>query len=113
VILDANYKKWKRNASELVAVTQGINTGPVLGAHELELKLSVNAGKRGDADNRLKAVLDIAKELGFIVDDKLCRRASVEWATIDHDCLVKLTGEIAYKDQWEFAAATALKRYRR
>ena len=108
VILSPHYKDWKKRAFEAVHILQNIGQQPVLGVHELELHLSA-VRKRGDADNRLKAVLDIATELMFIVEDKLCRRASVEWATIDHDCLVKLTGEIAYKDQWEFANALAAK----
>jgi crossover junction endodeoxyribonuclease RusA len=114
VILGAKYKDWRKRAIESVQVLQNIRNGPVLGFHHLELKLSDSIGMRGDADNRLKPVLDIAKKLRMIVDDKLCRRATVEWSgLIDHDCLVKLTGEIAYKDQWEFANALAAKQYRK
>ena len=112
VVLSPDYKYWKHRAVESVTFLQQLGKQPVCGVHELELYLStVHRSKRGDADNRLKAVLDIVAELKFIVDDKLCRRASVEWATIDHDCLVRLTGEIAYKDQWEFAKALAAKQY--
>ena len=111
VILGANYKNWKKRAVESVTILQKVGKQPVLGVHELELYLSMGVGKRGDADNRIKAVLDIAVELMFIVDDKFCRRASVEWATIDHDCLVRLTGEVAYKDQWEFANALGAKKF--
>ncbi len=113
IILSLDYKKWKKDAFEAVCILQKLGSQPVLGVHELELKLSRSGHIRRDADNCLKAVLDIGKECRLIVDDKLCRRASVEWATIDHDCLVKLTGEIAYKDQWEFANALAAKQYRR
>ena len=110
VVLDKHYKDWKKAAANAVIITQNIRQQPVLGIHQLELRLA--QGKRGDADNRIKAVLDfLAQELKFIENDKLCRRASVEWATIDHDCLVRLTGEVAYKDQWEFAKALAAKRY--
>ena len=111
VIMDAAYKKWKRDACQCVCSLQKFVSQPVLGAYELNAQLSTKF-HRGDADNRLKAIHDIAKELRIIVDDKFCRKTSIEWATIDHDCLVKLTGEIAYKDQWEFAQATAARRYR-
>jgi crossover junction endodeoxyribonuclease RusA len=114
VILDADYKNWRKRAIESIQVSQNIRNGPVLGVHQFELKLSACVGRCGDADNRIKAVLDLAKETMLIVDDKLCRRASVEWCSdIDHDCLVRLTGEIAYKDQWEFASAAAAKTIRR
>jgi len=108
VIRSREYKNWKRDACTAAAVMQNLGKGPVIGIYELECKLSVKL-KRGDADNRLKALHDIAKEIRLIVDDKFCRRTSVEWATIDHDCLVRLTGEIAYKDQWEFANALAAR----
>ncbi len=85
VVLSLDYKQWKKRALEAVYISQKLGSQPVLGIHEL------------------------GKECRLLVDDKLCRRASVEWATIDHDCLVKLTGDVAYKDQWEFAAALANK----
>ena len=114
VVLSPDYKYWKKRAIESVTVLQQFGKQPVCGVYELELYLStVHRSKRGDADNRLKAVLDIVTELKFVVDDKFCARASVEWATVDHDCLVKLTGEIVYKDQWEFAKALAAKQYGR
>jgi crossover junction endodeoxyribonuclease RusA len=111
VLKSSHYKQWQRDAKN-AAITQSLSKLPVFGVYELELKLATQLRKRSDADNFLKAVHDSAKALGLIVDDKLCRKTSVEWATIDHDCLVKLTGEIAYKDQWEFAAATAARLYR-
>jgi len=108
VILDKKYKNWKHLAAKAI-VTQDFRNYPVFGPHQIEVKLSTTVRHRGDADNRLKAILDLAKELRFIMDDNDCTRASVEWATIDHDCLVKLTGEIAYADQWEFATALTNK----
>ncbi len=113
VVLSPEYKNWKRAASDQIQIVQHLGKSPVLGMHQLELRLSDVFRNKGDADNRLKAVLDVISACQLIVDDKFCARASVEWASINHDCLVKLTGEIAYKDQWEFAAATASKRYRR
>ena len=106
VVIDVKYKKWKADAATSICLNN--RHFPVFGAYELHVKLSVKFN-RGDADNRLKAIHDIAKEVRMIVDDKFCQRTSIEWATIDHDCLVKLTGEIAYKDQWEFATAQAAR----
>jgi crossover junction endodeoxyribonuclease RusA len=113
VVLSSEYKDWKRRASDAIIVLQSLGKSPVLGAYELELHLSTRFRQNRDADNRIKSVLDIAAECHLIVNDKHCRRASVEWATIDHDCLVKLTGEVAYKDQWEFANALAAQQYRK
>src|ERR1700719_229155 len=110
VILSRHYKDWKKSASDAIIVLQNLGKSPVLGTHELSLKLKSNRIKIGDADNRIKAVLDIAAECHLIVNDKQCRRSSVEWATIEHECLVRLTGEIAYADQWEFASALAARK---
>ena len=108
VVLDLHYKKWKTEALQSLCLLQGAGKQPVLGVYDLETYLSVRL-KRGDADNRLKAVHDIAKAARFIVDDHLCRKTSIEWADIEHDCLVRLTGEIAYKDQWELAGELAAR----
>jgi len=112
VVLSPEYKNWKRAATDQIQVVQNLGKSPVLGVHQLELCLSTVFRNKGDADNRLKSVLDVICACRLVVDDKFCARASVEWATINHDCLVKLTGEIAYKDQWEFAKAIAAHLYR-
>src|SRR5216684_192007 len=71
VVLSPDYKDWKQRAVESVTFLQQLGKQPVCGVHELELYLStVHRSKRGDADNRLKAVLDIVAKLKFIVDDK-------------------------------------------
>ena len=104
VMRSAKYINWQKDAATCLQLQHLPRR--VFGTYELEIKLSVAINK-GDADNRIKAVHDLLGHNRMIVNDKFCRKTSVEWATIDHDCLVKLTGEIAYKDQWEFAAALA------
>lgn len=82
----------------------------VLGQYELNVKLT-DRRTRGDCDNRLKAVNDLLQSMWIVVDDKLCIRASVERGdTEKHDCILTVTGEIAYNDQWEFAAWRAKKK---
>lgn len=36
----------------------------------------------GDCDNRIKAPLDWAQHAGLIEDDRMCRRATAEWAPL-------------------------------
>jgi Holliday junction resolvase RusA-like endonuclease len=110
VILAPEYKDWQKRATEALLIEQKMGKSPVLGSHQLNVYLSDRFVKRCDADNRLKAVLDICAKCHFVIDDKFCRKASVEWSVIpNHDCLVSLSGEVAYPDQWEFARAAAIE----
>jgi Holliday junction resolvase RusA-like endonuclease len=105
--LSSDYVQWKRQADQ-AAQEQDMCTAPVFRRHTLDLKLSTRFKEhRGDADNRLKAVLDWCERLGLIVDDHDCYRCSVEWADIEDDCIVTLRGAI---DQSEYAAAIAARR---
>ena len=110
-ILAPEYKDWKKRATDALLIEQGLGNSPVLGTHQVNVYLSDRFAARRDADNRLKAILDIAGKCRLVVDDKLCRKASIEWAEIEHDCLVNLSGEIAYMDQWEFAKVQAENAY--
>src|SRR5215467_13019435 len=106
VIRTPEYDAWKREALSSLSI-QDAAKGPTFGPYKLESYLSSAFNNRGDADNRLKAIHDILVDAFLIVDDKHCLKTSSEWATIDHECLVKLTGEVAYASQWEFAQAKA------
>jgi Holliday junction resolvase RusA-like endonuclease len=105
VFRSVQYKNWHRDAA--ITLAPQIRRACVFGAYELNVKLT-GRRKRGDCDNRLKAVNDLLQSVGVIVDDKLCTRAAVERADIGaHDCLITVTGEIAYKDRWEFVTMKA------
>lgn len=108
VTTSVKYKKWHHDASR--ALTPQIRGSGVFGAYELNISLS-KAVKRGDADNRIKAVHDLLQSVGVIVNDKLCTRTTVERAdTGIHDCVLMIAGEFAYKNQWEFAEDKARKK---
>ncbi len=102
--LSAGYTKWLRQADD-AAQDQELCDAPSLGRYAIEVKLSERFIGRGDADNRLKAVSDWCQRAHLIVDDRDCRRASIEWTNIAHECTVTLTGEIAYASK----AATAAR----
>jgi Holliday junction resolvase RusA-like endonuclease len=105
--LSGDYARWKRKADQ-AALEQGLDKASVLGRHTLAVKLSTRFCRhRGDADNRLKAVLDWCQCIALILDDGDCRKASVEWADIDRDCIVTLTGETSHS---EFARLIAARR---
>jgi hypothetical protein len=41
------------------------------------------------------------------VDDKFCRKTSVEWSdTISHDCVCSITGEVAFNSVEDFLKAS-------
>ena len=107
VVISKEYKHWKIAAADAIIVTQKLGHSCVLGSHQMNLILSDRFASNRDGDNRVKGVLDICQSCGLIVDDSICSRSSVEWQNIDHECLVKLTGEVAYHSQWEFAEAKA------
>jgi Holliday junction resolvase RusA-like endonuclease len=107
VHLATAYVRWKRHASA-AAREQDLFRYPVLGRHTLKVELSERfIGRGGDADNRLKAVGDWCQRVHLIIDDADCRKATIEWADIDRDCLVTLRGEIA---DGEYAALVAARR---
>jgi Holliday junction resolvase RusA-like endonuclease len=101
--LSANYVNWKKQA-DAAAQLQKLGRLPVIGTCALEVKLSDAFKRFGDVDNRLKAVADFCQRIGLIVNDRYCRKASIEWdSVIGHDCTVTLSGEISFSSQWEFA----------
>jgi crossover junction endodeoxyribonuclease RusA len=98
VHVSSEYARWLRQADAAVQ-DQDLCKCPMLGRHVLEVQLSTRLIDRCDADNRVKAVLDWCQRAHLIDNDRNCRKASVEWANIAHECTVTLTGEIAYCDR--------------
>jgi len=81
---------------------------PVLGEYEIKVQLSNAFIRRGDADNRLKAVNDWCQRAQLVVNDRHCVKASIMWTDdIEHDCLVELSGAVAFSDRWAFAKLLA------
>jgi Holliday junction resolvase RusA-like endonuclease len=96
VHLSPDYVRWKRKADEAARV-QGLDRSPIFGRHTLTVELSARfKRRRGDVDNRIKCVLDWCERYGL--DDGDCRRAIVEWADIDRDCLITLKRAISEGD---------------
>lgn len=82
-----DYKKWKNNAGwEL----QAQRIKPVAG--QVEIKIDLDQSRRGDADNRTKAVLDLLVTHGVIKNDskKFVRRVSIGWEAVT-GCRVSIT----------------------
>src|SRR5262245_58514555 len=108
VYLSAQYTKWKRQADSAVQIQKFISSAPVLGKYEIKVQLSDAFLRRGDADNRLKAINDWCQRTHLVVNDRHCAKASIMWSdNIEHDCLVELSGLVAFRDRWEFARLLA------
>ena len=73
------YEKWKSDAGwELKAQ----RVKPIAGV--VEIKIDLDETRRGDADNRTKAVLDLLVTHGVIRNDskKFVRRVSIGWEAV-------------------------------
>lgn len=78
VYLSPSYIKWKKAADALA--TGKLTAKPVCGAFEADIVVCApDKGARGDIDNRIKAVLDWTQRVGVVLDDKHCRRLTIEW----------------------------------
>jgi Holliday junction resolvase RusA-like endonuclease len=78
------YKDWKTRADRTAMAN--LSRGPlrmIRGKFSAEILLNETMG-RGDADNRVKALLDWAQSRELIENDKYCRRVTIEWAS--HGC---------------------------
>lgn len=77
VYLTSQARAWQRAAGwEWHAQRRRVE--PVRGPYTARIILSSH-GRRGDADNRVKAVLDLLVKLGVTSDDRLCENASGTW----------------------------------
>lgn len=85
VYLAPTYVSWKKAADALLLTYRGWRQPTIKGAFSIDIGLSPPKGhKRGDIDNRVKAVLDFIQRVSIIENDKHCQRLLVEWVGIEH-----------------------------
>ncbi len=89
VYLDPKYRAWRKEADALAMFRdwrRKRNKGPFM------CSIVHNAAKRrGDADNRIKAVLDWLQRAEIIENDSLAEFVSAEWGNAPEGCRVTLT----------------------
>lgn len=74
IYIDSKYAAWKKSAAwELAAAYKGA----VRPIQTYSLILHLPEKMRGDIDNRVKAVNDLMKAAGLIVDDRFCRDLTI------------------------------------
>jgi len=71
------YRDWKKAADGLAMVQRAHRLGAIPGRFEATILCAERANR--DLDNMSKAVLDWAQSRRFIVNDKLCRKLTLEW----------------------------------
>ena len=83
------YRAWRTQALWEIRVQR---VRPVTGAVSVHIRLVAPDRRRRDADNALKAVLDVLKAAGIIEDDSgaYVRRVSSEWAETGEPCTVTI-----------------------
>lgn len=75
-----DYKKWRADASDAL-FRQGIR--PIVG--RCVMRIDLDDKRQGDADNRVKAILDVLVKHGTLGGDskKYVKRISVGWEKVD------------------------------
>jgi len=73
------YKRWQHEAGWMLKLQKA---GAMPGAVNVDLRLTPPDKRKRDADNILKATLDLLVQLGVIDDDnsRVVRKLSTEWA---------------------------------
>jgi Holliday junction resolvase RusA-like endonuclease len=79
VLRSAKYLRWMSNCDMAVMAAKQYPRRKIVGKFEAHILLVEQAG-HGDCDNRVKVVLDWLQSRDIVVDDKDCRRLTVEWA---------------------------------
>ena len=92
--LDRRYATWKRVADNIIMATR---PKPRIRGHFAIYIVLDDRKRRGDADNRAKALLDTLQRAGVIEDDKLANHVSIGWGPANgcHVSIVSIPGEKA------------------
>ena len=90
--LNPTYAKWK-NAADVELLRQRVGKGwrQITGPFDVHLVVSVAKRFKMDIDNRIKGVLDWAKNAGLILDDKYQNRVVLEWGDVPLGVRLTLT----------------------
>lgn len=90
--LNPAYRKWKAKADEMLSGQRnGKGWRTITGPFEVKILLPLTKRFKTDLDNRVKGVLDWAKQAGLISDDKFQNKVVLEWADITAGAHVTLT----------------------
>jgi|SRR5581483_7072708 len=84
VFLSTKYRNWKQEAETLA-----LQLGQCRGVKRIDGPFQAHIvlqHRRGDLDNRVKAVLDIAQEWELIKNDSNCVRLLVEYGEAPYGC---------------------------
>lgn len=82
------YKAWKDEADALYLANKK-NWKPIKGRFRAHITFNEKK-RRGDLDNRIKAIFDWAQRAGLIENDKLCDDLSAFWGDTTDGCTVVL-----------------------
>lgn len=87
--LDRRYETWKRACDNLLMMHRR-EWRPIAGRFSAIIILS-EGRRRGDADNRVKGVLDWLQRANLIENDSLADSVTVRWGYAPEGCRVHLT----------------------
>lgn len=93
VYRSAKYTTWLDAADKLATSNFVGRNGIIPGKFTAHIGLDEDKPRRGDCDNRIKAVLDWAQSRELIANDSNCERITVEWvqrALAPHGCRLTL-----------------------
>lgn len=86
--LSPKYQAWRATCDKLVMANRKAWL-PIKGHFTAEIVLSEKQ-RRGDGDNRTKAILDFCQRAALIENDSLCDSHSVKWGDAPVGCRVSL-----------------------
>ncbi len=82
VYRSAKYLRWMTNCDMAVMAAKQYPRRKITGKFEAHILLNEQSG-HGDADNRIKVVLDWLQSRDIVAEDKHCRDVRATW--VDHD----------------------------